>query len=1650
MGTESARGLGAKGRVEGLNHFETILNSESETVTKHLRAGDRTVALEVILRNEAAVLEQLDALVTPRCLYCGPRGGDYVLETSLLKGQTLRDLMKEAPLSLGRVLEIGEKLALALKVVHDRGFLHGDLKPEHVLLDEQGLYLCDFGFACRLGAEAGTGCTPLYAAPEQLGLVRADLGAEVDLYALGVILLELMLGENPWQGSTELSDRLSVDWSYEQVPEDMALVLRRLLHPDPHRRYSSAFGVAADLGVLRRGESLPSIGRHDQRRRPNLSAFVGRKRELRILKDWMQQDRWSSLAISAVSGMGKSRLLEEFAEHCRRVGAIPLYVRGRLSAQSIGYPLCKELAGLIKAHFLSDAADTERLARELGYWSPVLARAFAPLRDLTETRYDLSPLTAAVVDAWSALMAQLGKRHNFVILIDDLQWADPLTLDWLCRKDNCGARVVVAYRAEEVERLDEVVPFFDSVVAVEPLTDEESQDLVRSMTGEVSQELLKPLVDRAAGEPFVLQSLVWGAYEAGASSSGDGGWNWTSNSLEPTMEAGRLLSQRLKSLGHDAHRLLRGAAVLGKEFQLDHASHLLSLPPEIEEQAWKISEERHLVWVEGKRAGFTHDKIREALLREPIEDDDAALHNLAADWLLIHEPESHDRLALHLAAAKREKEALDQARLGEAEAQARLDFATAESMQRLLHSLAASVCGKDEQARICLELGRTLALRSGFAEAVEVYREGLALVRDREDEFDLMVELAFALVKSYRLEEARPLVHAGFQRLGLDFPRSSVGRYLRAGILWKKFLGRLEKMDGITPWISNRQAEAAGKLFRLTTEMGSVTADISMFLMATMHGCLFSLTSPVPPLAICLSHAGILAVSLGSLGHAKTLFDRAKNLAGTSQFQSEVWGQSTFLDVAEGRLGEAAHTVAHSADLASRCGDMWNKETCFGFLGQLHQHLGQFEQASEVAKQIQNSKIADETCRLTAARILCLVGHGVTLVVGHEWYDTTRPNRFVCLAQQALGVRELHRSSFDNAIRHLSIASDAFEPGLFFFGAPSASWLATAYRVRAEGRTAEDSAAAQGDFKKAQRAAHKALKDTKKWIVCQPHALREYALASAHAGRFHLARKAFEESWTLSEQMGMQFESAWTLYERGRLARVAGWTDWLDDQAEGLARVQRLGGWLPGVDLSSLRSGRQLAGIDRFDRVLEAGRRLVALDRDQQVLETLREEARLLLRCDRVRILHSDHDLEGLSETLYRRCLVEQRAVTEAIIEEPTQSLLLHEARSTLMVPLRLSQERVGVLVAWQRSLGGFFLEEELRLADYLRALAEASLENAKMLRQREETFLSLKASEERFRDFFRYAGVGTALLSNDGTTVEENDYLQTLLSCSTVGKRPWEYCHSEDREILKAGFQGLAESRERCDLELRLHRAGGEVAWAQCCLVRLPVPHGEQRRYLFTVADTTHKRIAEMMNFLEGERRSLSAEVHDGLSQNMTALHFLLSGFGDEDPRLVKAKELSARLIDDASSLISSLRNPLAEGVDLLQALKDLVFHFSLDHSAEVQVTWPEQLPEVSDLSAMVLYRVLQEGLANIRKHSQARMARVEFSDIDDHLQITLTDDGVGFDADAWLDRRGVRKHFGLLSMRDRVEMVGGRFSLDSEPGRGVALVVGVRKLGL
>jgi signal transduction histidine kinase len=193
-----------------------------------------------------------------------------------------------------------------------------------------------------------------------------------------------------------------------------------------------------------------------------------------------------------------------------------------------------------------------------------------------------------------------------------------------------------------------------------------------------------------------------------------------------------------------------------------------------------------------------------------------------------------------------------------------------------------------------------------------------------------------------------------------------------------------------------------------------------------------------------------------------------------------------------------------------------------------------------------------------------------------------------------------------------------------------------------------------------------------------------------------------------------------------------------------------------------------------------------------------------------------------------------------------------------------------------------------------------------------------------------------------------------------------------------------------------------------------------------------------------EAERHRLAGDIHDGITQRLVSLAYHLDAAADAVPggtlaatELARARELTDLTLDEAHAAIAGLRPPVLEDLGLADGLASLAR--SVGQVRVRVVTSDCRLPEHVEIA---LYRIAQEALQNVVKHATAEHAEVELRCDDARALLRVTDDGQGFDMGA---RSADETSYGLRSMTERAELVGGRLTVASRPGLGTTVTATV-----
>jgi serine/threonine protein kinase/predicted ATPase len=936
--------------------------------------------------------------------------------------------------------------------------------------------LVDFGLAVRLSGQLGRETlevsrtqigTLAYMAPEQIQ--GAALDARADLYALGCILYELVTGRRPFVRPTvqqlvraHLSEPPEpASQLVEGVPPELDELLLRLLAKQPRERPGHASHVAAALARM----GAPSAGLVSDAPRPRAylyrPGFAGREPlllELERQLESLETGAGQIVLVAGESGSGKTRLLMELAAVAERGGVRALAGEGQPTVEAApgeGGAALHPLRPLLR--FVADhcrergEAETERLlgrrGRLLALYEPALeglpglerhpepAELPAPAAYL-RLYHDLAETFAALCTAAPLSAAPEPAGAELLLLLDDLQWADELTLGFLGYLLRTGrlARmpllVVAAYRPEELDppKPGPLRKLVESPAAVRHalarLDEADVSSIVRDMLGvsAAPAALSRFLARRSAGNPFFVAEYLRAAVDAGLLDRDERGeWRLAREAAAPELDDGQdglalprslqeLLGSRLRGLSHGAAALTGALAILGRDGDATLAARIGGLP---ERSALEASAEllrRHVLEEpEPQRLRFVHEQLRELTLASLEPEARRDLHVAAAAALEEGVQDGQgDRLAAvawqweqaaggepRAAASAGPPEALDRARrfylAAARQAVRRYAHAEAERLYRAFFRLLDRATPESIAARA--ELGYSvLRFQGRVSEAGAELESSVAGARqlgDRGAEALYLRQLGILLGETGRYAEAQDIFAQALGIIRQSGSSQMEGKTLSslAVVLWEQ--GRISEAQGlyeqalqISRETGDREGEASalGNLGIVLHELARVDEAARCFEQAIE---LHRLDERRPSAGITLGNLGILRAEQGHGNAARRLFEEALAIhqeVGSRRFEGVTTYNLGLVHHFDGQPAAARVMFERALVLARETGNRRDEALCLRSLAVLDAEAGDDERARRSFGQA--VAIVEQTgARQTEAEIL-IVWAGMERRVG--------------------------------------------------------------------------------------------------------------------------------------------------------------------------------------------------------------------------------------------------------------------------------------------------------------------------------------------------------------------------------------------------------------------------------------------------------------------------------------------------------------------------------------------------------------------------------------------------------------------------------------------------------------------------------------------
>jgi len=197
-----------------------------------------------------------------------------------------------------------------------------------------------------------------------------------------------------------------------------------------------------------------------------------------------------------------------------------------------------------------------------------------------------------------------------------------------------------------------------------------------------------------------------------------------------------------------------------------------------------------------------------------------------------------------------------------------------------------------------------------------------------------------------------------------------------------------------------------------------------------------------------------------------------------------------------------------------------------------------------------------------------------------------------------------------------------------------------------------------------------------------------------------------------------------------------------------------------------------------------------------------------------------------------------------------------------------------------------------------------------------------------------------------------------------------------------------------------------------------------------------------------EEERKQISRELHDEIAQTLTGINVHLATLtkeaavntSDLRKKITRTQRLVEKSVNIVHRFARALRPTVLDDLGLIPALHSYMKDFTKRTGIHIRFTAFAGVEQLNSARRTVLYRVAQSALTNVAQHAQADRVKVKLQKLQDAIRLEIHDDGKGFEVDRVLFAKRF-KRLGLLGMRERVEMVGGSFSVASAPGKGTTV---------
>jgi len=782
-------------------------------------------------------VERLKIIHDPRIIT--PTSFEYYRDTQFIvrrffPGQTLDKFLsvRQGKVSLTDFFNIASELTLAINAIHEAGIIHGGIKPNNILVQAETntVRVVDFlnpvdiqEISHFIYDQSFVEGTLAYTSPEQTGRINHRVEFSTDIYSLGIVFYQLLSGKLPFISTDPLElihshlaeTAAPIHQINPLVPSMISEIVAKMCLKEPEKRYQTGMGLYADIRYcadeyLQRKDVRPfTLGLRDHTRRVIfISKMVGRDKEAQVVLNEYSYvtsaKGFHSAFISGLPGIGKTRLIQELQQPL--IENKGYFTSGKFDQYQKNIPyssLIQAFRNLIRTFLTESDARVnewrEQILSVLGKQGKVITDVIPELSILLGPQPDVGILPPVEArnrfnNLFGAFLATLSRKNNpLVLFIDDLQWCDSATFDFLQHvfanaDDYPHLFFIGAYRHNEVDDTHPLVFLLKAIkergqnpqeLRIGPLNMQACHDMVAYILDlplQQTEYLTVFLAELTEGNPlFVSESLSWLHSEELLQFNKKGQWEWDLEKIRVSNMPNTVVDMfgfKVQRLALETLEIVKICACMGNRFAAEDIALIHDI--ELKELFEYLKSVLTLgLFIESKTEfQFVHDRVQEAVLRLLKPEQRRQIH-----W----------KVGWHLLGNKPADEEIEK--------------------QDNLFTIAAHLnlgCPKNinnddvlKIAYINLYAGNKALNALATEAANEYYRDGLKLLSEKawNDHYSLMYRLHQKLAKTElmcgRYEQSEVLLNELLQRAVDDLDRaealaeqttslSSIGDFIKA------------------------------------------------------------------------------------------------------------------------------------------------------------------------------------------------------------------------------------------------------------------------------------------------------------------------------------------------------------------------------------------------------------------------------------------------------------------------------------------------------------------------------------------------------------------------------------------------------------------------------------------------------------------------------------------------------------------------------------------------------------------------------------------------------------------------------------------------------------------------------------------------------